>query len=122
MDQANRSVAPTTKPRKIFVYRPHGDRSDCAGFAYTDEGVIVAQHVSSSLGWFQRDMGLHEGSECKHDAYSNAYPDGRFELVQVIGRDALQEIIDAGEVTGLSFEDSPKGAVIMDEATEEDSK
>lgn len=77
------------KPR-IYVYRPHTDYEDVMGLAFDELGEVVAWHVSSSLSWFRSDMGLR--SEYKHNKYQARHPNG-FELVEVIGKEKLLELL-----------------------------
>ena len=90
------------KPR-IFVYRPHDRFADASGIAYAEDGEQVAHWVSSSHDWFRRDMGLHSESTRCHDLYATKYPRA-YELVECVGRDALQARIDSGELRNVSFD------------------
>ena len=90
---------------KIYVYRPTTAYVDCAGVAFAEDGDEIAVHISSSHSWFRSDMGLSGEAGIgrgKHQKYREKYPDG-YELVEVIGREALQAHIDAGDIKGLSF-------------------
>lgn len=64
---------------KIYLYcAPEGLRpGDVLGFALAEDGHGLASHLSSSVEWSKRDMGLI--SDRKHDGYAKCYPDG-FEL------------------------------------------
>lgn len=91
---------------KIFVYRPSDANGDMAGIAYAEDGDELACHISSAYGFFRGDMGLLGDSGMgshKHKLYREKYPDG-FELIEVIGREALEIHIAAGDIKGLSFD------------------
>ena len=96
---------------KIFVDRPTKETVDCAGVAFSEDGDEIAFHVSSSHSFFQYDMGLKTkdgiGGQ-KHEKYAEHCPYG-YELVEVIGRDAMQSHIDSGEIRGLYFGPAPGG-------------
>jgi hypothetical protein len=53
---------------------------DVLGAALADDGTGLAEHLSSSVGFAQHDMGLT--SDWKHDYYREHFPGG-FELVWV---------------------------------------
>lgn len=46
----------------------------------TENGVVLATHLSSSIEWSKHDLGLT--SDWKHHIYSEACPDG-YELVWI---------------------------------------
>ncbi len=56
-------------------YLPVG--GDVIGYALTEDGHCIGQHLSSNMFYSKHDMGLT--SDWKHDNYSKHYPDG-FEL------------------------------------------
>lgn len=76
---------------KVFLYRPHDRSQDAAALAFSEEGATLGYHVSSSLSFAKSDMQRY-------------VPEGA-EVVWVIGRAAMQEHIDRGEIRGLTFED-----------------
>lgn len=95
----------------IYIYRPHKYTGDCEGVAYAEDGQVLAHHVSSCYGWFCHDMGL-EGSEWHHEAYRAKYPGG-FDLVEVIGPDALKEALGDKQVeVAVNQPDGPSTAEI----------
>jgi len=62
---------------KIFLYcvpYPSIRPGDVLGFALAEDGNCLANHLSSSEGFSQHDMGLT--SDWKHDAYDMHYPYG----------------------------------------------
>ena len=65
-----------TKP-KIFVFAnvgPNYQRGDVYGVALTEDGAVVANHISSSEDWLKHDLGV--SSQWHHDEYREYYPDG----------------------------------------------
>jgi hypothetical protein len=58
----------------IFVSGMYGGDDYCMS-AVAEDGECIAGHVSSSIEWGKRDMGLNGGT-WKHDLYANKYPDG----------------------------------------------
>ena len=95
---------------KIFVYRPTKDSRDCAGVAYSEDGEILCFHVSSNYGFFRDDMGFNGDvrmAASKYPRYREKYPAG-FELVEVIGMEAMDELIDSGAVKGLARKGAPE--------------
>lgn len=76
---------------KVYFYRPHAEPRDCAAIAYDADGNRLFGRVSSSLEWARRDM-----------AY-NLLPEGA-EVEWVVGREAMQALIDSGAIKNLSFE------------------
>lgn len=68
-------------PKKIFVFVNSGAGTDWqVGMALCEDGHCLAQHVSSSYGFFRHDMGLT--SDWKHEYYREHCPEG-YELVEV---------------------------------------
>lgn len=67
--------------KKIFVFI-NGERGTdwVQGLALCEDGTAVAQHVSSTEGWFEHDMGIT--SDWKHELYAAHCPEG-FEIVHV---------------------------------------
>ena len=66
--------------KKIFVI-PYAEHH---GFgvemlALTEDGDVVASHLSSNTSWGKHDMGI--GSDWKHTNYDEAYGAGQWELV-----------------------------------------
>jgi hypothetical protein len=60
---------------KIFIAAlpaPHWD--GVAGVALREDGVLLAQHISSDANFAQFDMGIT--SKRKHDVYQRECPDG----------------------------------------------
>lgn len=53
---------------------------DVLGCAMTEDGCVLAEHLSSSESYCEHDMGIT--SEWKHDRYREKYPGG-FELVWI---------------------------------------
>lgn len=53
---------------------------DVLGYALAEDGVALAEHLSSNVNFARHDMGLT--SDWKHDRYAAHAPDG-FELVWV---------------------------------------
>ncbi len=73
----------TTESNKktIFIWDNNEEQSgDRHGIALCEDGVVLAEHVSSSLDWLKHDMGLT--SEWKHEAYRTHCPQG-YQLVFV---------------------------------------
>lgn len=90
--------------RKIFVYRPILD-GECGAVAYSDDGDEIAFHFSSSYDFFRSDMGLNGEvgiGKIKLKLYREKCPEG-FELVECIGKAALEKYIDSGELKNVSF-------------------
>jgi hypothetical protein len=94
----------------IFIYRPTDEDRDSAAVAYAEDGEDLCFHVSSSMSFFRSDMGLSISSDGKPSgiaqskirAYEEKYPNG-YNLIEVIGKNALQEYINNGMLKGLSF-------------------
>ena len=74
---------------KVFIYRPIA-KGECLAVAYSEDGNVLGQHYSSNLDYARYDMARF------------VPPDA--EAVWRIGRPAMQAQIDAGNITGLSFE------------------
>ena len=47
---------------------------DVIGYALAEDGICIAQHLSSNSDFSKHDMGLH--SDWKHKNYNEHYPDG----------------------------------------------
>jgi len=75
------------KKPAIYICRSKGPAAgDSTAIAVTEDGHVVAHHVSSSRDWCRIDMGLHpispNGSRNKRGQYEAHYPDG-YELVDM---------------------------------------
>lgn len=70
------------KPRILVTIYPDAIEGlpDVLVEARTEDGELLASHVSSCEGWACHDIGLT--SDWKHDTYRARYPDG-YELVEV---------------------------------------
>jgi len=67
--------------KKIYVFIQSGKGTDWVhGMAISEDGVVLAEHISSSHGWFLHDMGIE--SDWKHELYKAHYPEG-YELILV---------------------------------------
>ena len=98
------AVKDLTPVRKIFVYRPIRDGA-CGAVAYSDDGEEIVFHFSSSYDFFRFDMGLNGEvgiGKSKLKLYREKCPEG-FELVECIGRAALEKYIDSGELKNFSL-------------------
>lgn len=59
-----------------FPTTQYGD-TDWGGIALTQEGVKLAQHVSSCEGWLAIDLGTSKfGNAVRHNTFVEHYPDG----------------------------------------------
>lgn len=71
------------KKPKIFVTALlEGWAPDLTGYALAEDGVCVANHISSSENFAKHDMGIT--SDWQHKKYNAHYPDG-YELVWIPG-------------------------------------
>ena len=68
-----------SKP-KIFIFLEYQSHRDVLGVAISEDGNVLAQHLSSNEGWAKHDMGIT--SDWKHEEYSKYYKDG-YELVYI---------------------------------------
>lgn len=65
--------------KKIFVI-PYAEHAfGVQMLALTEDGDVVASHLSSNTSWGKHDMGI--GSDWKHTNYDEAYGAGQWELV-----------------------------------------
>ena len=77
-----------------FIGRQFGN-NDMRVMAVTEDGYVIAQHISSNEGLAKYDIGIT--SERKHDLYREKFPDG-YELEWVAdpkhhaGLDAAAEL------------------------------
>jgi hypothetical protein len=82
---------------KIFIYCvPNAGLhpSDVVGYAIAEDGSSLKAHMSSSLEWFRRDMGIAPPFfDLQH--YTNHYPDG-------------YELIDLTQLTEEQLHDHPE--------------
>ena len=102
--KAVKDLTTVAQTRKIFVYRPISNGA-CNAVAYSDNGKEITQHFSSSYDFFRYDMGLNGEvgiGKSKFQYYREECPEG-FELVECIGRAALEKYIDSGELKNFSF-------------------
>lgn len=75
-------TAVATKP-KIFVFvNGRAFTGDLFGCAIAEDGKALASHLSSSIWFVKRDMGLTPHCDWKHDHYAKHYPEG-YELVDL---------------------------------------
>lgn len=65
---------------KIYAFVNGEWGSDLVGVAIAEDGMVLAQHVSSSESWVWHDLGV--GSTRQHDHYAEHYPNG-FEVEYV---------------------------------------
>ena len=49
---------------------------DAVGVAITEDGRVLATHVSSNESWSRRDLGMNGESSPKHKYYDEACPEG----------------------------------------------
>lgn len=72
-------------------------RGDRLVVAISEDGDILATHVSSSDSWGVHDLGMDGRTKWKHDVYDASYPDGwECEYVPFDNRDehkGLQEAL-----------------------------
>lgn len=62
---------------KIYVFAAYKYGTGDVGLvAVAEDGQQVAGHVSSSVDWGKRDMGLTPSCNWKHDLYAKKYPNG----------------------------------------------
>ena len=94
----------TTEKTKLYAYRPHGRPEGVAGIVYQGDGTFVTGHVSWDVIEFRSHLGLSKGggkiARLNRDRYDKACPGG-YELVEVIGREELDRLKEAGEATGI---------------------
>ncbi len=71
-------------PKILIACYPNGVMrvGDVISCAMTEDGEVLAEHLSSSESWARHDMGLE--SDWKHDRYRERFPDG-YELLWVGG-------------------------------------
>lgn len=80
--------------KKIYLFcLPCSWGPDVIGYAVTQDGRGLANHLCSSVDWAKHDMGLTSG--WKHDLYAAAVPEGfRLEWVDDVDRHpGLQEAL-----------------------------
>lgn len=65
--------------KKIFVIPYASHAFGVQMLAITEDGDVVASHLSSNTDWGKQDMGI--GTNWKHDLYDEAYGAGQWELV-----------------------------------------
>lgn len=58
----------------VSYIRDADPSGDTYGVAIRDDGVVVARHYSSCVGWSKHDMGIT--SNWKHSEYEETCPDG----------------------------------------------
>lgn len=69
---------------KIFVYLTQDDPGYQSAVALTEDGIIIAAHLSSSIYWSEKDMGLDPTYPSnKREIYSRYYPSG-YTLVNLL--------------------------------------
>lgn len=73
--------------KKVRIYgffnstQRHGD---AVGIAISENGNVIASHVSSSESWCKHDLGMDGKSNWKHDVYDEEFPDGwEYEFVSL---------------------------------------
>ena len=65
------------KKAKIYGFFNSIQRyGDAVGIAISDDGIVIASHVSSSESWCKHDLGMNGKSNWKHDIYDKEFPDG----------------------------------------------
>ena len=67
--------------KKIYCFSNGGTRNLIEGIALTEDGDVVAQHLSSNLMHMKYDLGI--GSKDKHNDYNDHYGVDNWELVWV---------------------------------------
>lgn len=72
-------------PAQVYCWINESGHEYYLVYAMDERGVVLAQHLSSSPGWAQHDIGI--GSDWKHDRYREAHPGG-YELVWLEGDEA----------------------------------
>jgi len=80
---------------KIFVFvdkNNHAWGRDYVAMAVSQDGYLLASHISSSESWARHDMGL--GSDWKHELYDIKYPNG-YQLEWVEDPDSHQGLLEA---------------------------
>ncbi len=70
---------------KIYgFFNSNEEFTDAVGVAISEDGRVIATHVSSNESFCKIDLGMDGKSKQKHAAYDKAYPDGwDFEFVHV---------------------------------------
>ena len=70
---------------KIFIYLTRDEPGYECAVALAEDGVMITGHISSSVYWSERDMGLDKTypAEAKHSAYQRHFPNG-YELVNLL--------------------------------------
>jgi hypothetical protein len=62
---------------KIYLYCKPAigwGENDVVGYAIAEDGIGIASHLSTNIGYSKHDMGLT--SDLKHDIYKEHYPEG----------------------------------------------
>lgn len=77
---------------KIYITAIQLNHGTVLGYALAEDGHGIVEHMSSSMIWLRRDMGVY-GTK-KHDLYNRHYPDG-YTIVDYV--DATDEELDADE-------------------------
>lgn len=91
--------------KTFYIYRPTKERVDCAGVAYDEEGNVIHAHASSGYEFFLFDMGLSANSpHYVKKKYEEAAGGEIYDMKEVIGKEALQALIDEGKIRNLTFE------------------
>lgn len=92
--------------KKIYVFVESNLGHDLIGCALAEDGIVLAQHLSSSRDFVRLDMGLT--STRKHRTYDTYYPGG-YELVDLVGFTDDQLLAHAGfQEANVNYEESQR--------------
>ena len=71
--------------KKIFIYLTRDEPGFQVAMALAEDGTGLTSHISSSIHWARRDMGIEapQDAEHKHKLYREHYPSG-YELVDLL--------------------------------------
>lgn len=62
---------------KIYgFFNSNQEFGDAVGVAITEDGQVLATHVSSNESWSRNDLGMNGEPSPKHAAYDEACPEG----------------------------------------------
>lgn len=67
---------------KIYIWDNTGTSNYHIGRAISEDGKLLASHISSTLDFLKQDMGLTPQCDWHHDEYKAHAPDG-YELIFV---------------------------------------
>lgn len=70
---------------RIFVYLTSDEPGFQCAVALAEDGTAIASHISSSIAWSEKDMGLDAlyPASAKHASYAQHYPNG-YQLINLL--------------------------------------